>query len=321
MEEPKIMFISYRSPSYEEREKYGCLTLLGYTCDSKACESCAFKNCSYRRACIFAKRQSFRFIIVPPSRILAPDAILSVSDFLEYCNELKDSITVADIFVRFEITHDSYWTLMEKELWAMQNHEHKEYNDSYQVSLDLNGTPLSEYYPIESMDNNKHDLYWRLLYYLRPENRHNHAWGRFASSFMLRCHKCGHVTIMSARALKTMTKYNLQLSCPWCNDGRFTFHYEWGPAQPAKVFYDGIPNKEILPLAPDDVINLLLDNSHKTPQKYPLVCVKGEIFTDGIAWPQIIGMVYNSIRCGDSLVIRYRDRVSNIHEKLLWSYR
>ncbi|MCM1140608.1 MAG: hypothetical protein NC453_18715 [Muribaculum sp.] len=243
---------------------------------------------------------------------------MSVSDFLEYCNELKDYISRADLFIRFEIAKDSYWTLMEKALWAMKDRSQKDYNDSYEIYLNKNECTQSKFYPIEAMDKNKHDLYWRVLYYLKPENRHIHAWGRFSLCFMLRCHKCGHVTVISRKALKTMTKFNLQLACPWCDEGKFTFHYKWGPAQPAKVFYDGISNKDILPLTPDNIIDLLLDNSHKTPREYPLICAKGEAFPESMDWPQIAGMIYNSVRCGDSIVMRYRDVNSILNEKLLW---
>lgn len=199
---PDSMFISYRSPSYVEREKYNCRTLRGLKCDLKISQYCPNNNCSYKRAATFALRQEYKPIILPPSRMLSPDALLSVSDYLEYCNEIRQYMNAADIFIRFEIDHDSYWTLMEQKLWSMKDRSDIDFNDTYEIYLDSDNKTQSEYFDLRPMDNNSKELYRRILYYIKPENYHTHEWGRYVSCFMLRCPQCGFVMILSRRALK-----------------------------------------------------------------------------------------------------------------------
>lgn len=317
MENPESMFISYRSPSYVEREEYNCRTLRGQKCDLKISQQCPHNNCSFKRAATFALRQQYKTLILPPSRMLSPDALLSVSDYLEYCNEIRQYLNAADIFIRFEINHDSFWTLMEEKLWSMKDRSENNFNDTYEIYLDSENMTQSEYFELGPMDNNSRKLYWRILYYLRPENYHLHEWGRYVSCFMLRCPQCGSVTILSKRALKTMMTNNLLLSCPCCGNGKFSFHYKWGPRQPAKVYYEDTEINDINPIEPDDVVDLILDQTKSAPKFFPLVCVKDEHFPKANDWSVISGNIYNSVVCSDTLVLRYHDN-NGLREVLMW---
>lgn len=311
-----VMFISYRSPSIDDREYYNCKTLRGVECTLNNCLSCNYHNCSFRRAVIFAKRQTYRTIIIPPSRMLAPDALISVSDFVEYCTELEDFISRANLFIRFEIEKDSYWTLMESMLWSMKSNR-LHVNDTYEISLN-NEETQSRTIEIPTMESGNRKFYWRILYYLRPENRHNFAWGRYSDCFLSRCPCCGNITILSRRALKIIGEYNIKLSCVYCGEGFFSYSYKWGPKQPAKVHYSGLQGGNIEAVEPDDVITLLLDKTKMAPENYAIICSENETFSEGIPMSKLFNMAYNQVVCKKNLELRYY-RNKTLVRQTIWS--
>lgn len=110
---------------------------------------------------------------------------------------------------------------------------------------------------------------------------------------------------------------NLQLSCPSCGNGKFSFHYKWGPRQPSKVYYEDIEINDIRPIDPEDVIDLVLDHTKYAPKYFPLVCVKDEYFPKANDLSVIAGDIYNSVVCSDTLVLRYFNK-NELREIIMW---
>lgn len=277
----QTIFVSYRSPAFEDLVIHKCRVLNGRECTRKSSITCSYKECSFRRATLFASKHiNYNFIIVPPVYILNPQDLLRVFDFISHCPQLYNNICASDFFMRFDIKEDSYWTEMEKVFWKM-----KCYNSQRNTFLNVkqNGEEYDVYEEsFTPIDKNKYKLYSRLIYYIQPNNKFDHAWGKYSYCFVQRCPSCGKVFLLSLNAIKHLESKKEHLSCPYCNNGKFTYFYKKG-IFPVKCEYKGPINKYAI-LSPGYIISLLLD-SHKTAPKdgTPLICMSKENFRDEIA--------------------------------------
>ena len=129
------VFISYRSTPYSELRRCGCSVVHDKgKCDCKTAINCDILHCSFRRAAIFANRQTYKCYIVPPTFMLPPESLLRVSDFFEKSHELFNLISNCDVFVRFEIDEDSIWTDLEMRFWKRHSLRKNE-NRYYEIQL------------------------------------------------------------------------------------------------------------------------------------------------------------------------------------------
>lgn len=314
------MFISYRSPSYNELRKNGCKILNSQECTLQNAAYCSYKKCSFRRAAVFSMRQNYKTIIVPPLYILSPDVLLSVKDFFRYCPSLQQCIGAADIFVKFEIEKDSFWTLIEENLWRSKCYRKNMECIVNDIKLDYEGNTQHRQRYLAAMDKSEFNLYWRLIHYIQPENIHDHGWGKYADCFVQVCPSCGQIFLISLSALKFLYKNDLGLSCPACRCGNFAYHYDWSAKYPVRFNYKG-PHNLNTTLDPDLMIRLLLDTNSKAPaEEIPLICLSTESFPDGIAFSQMMGMladIFRKIVVTGYLELRIYD--SNRHRINRWA--
>lgn len=75
----QTIFVSYRSPAFEDLVMHKCRVLNGRECTRKSSITCSYKECSFRRASLFASKHiNYNFIIVPPVYILNPQDLLTI---------------------------------------------------------------------------------------------------------------------------------------------------------------------------------------------------------------------------------------------------
>lgn len=283
-------FISFRSTSYKELLENGCIMVSGKVCNKDNALKCRYERCSFRRAVIFANQQkAIDCFIVPPKFILPPNALLTSFNYFEYLPDIKYIIENSDFFVRFELEEDSFWTEMELNFW--KSHCRKTGTKTV-IVVTSNGSISEEKF--SPMDKTEAQYYWRLMYYTRKENYHDHAWGRFSNCFVQICPSCGNMTLVSAAALRYMINHNISLVCPHCNINRFSYCYK---NKMGLYFFDCTKETGTRQPIPTEQINELLLKSHKRLlAKSPLVCMSNESFPEQIALIVMIHAIGNWVR-------------------------
>lgn len=276
------IFISYRSPKYEDLKKNKCRVVLGQKCDGNLALSCKFENCSYRKAIIFANSYSqYKSVVIPPTYILDPKDLLRVFDFMSYTPQLYYSIMNSDYFIRFDIENDSYWTKMELDFWKMKCLK-KSWSKYLVASSCSDGNFNLSEESFTPLTKNDYELYWRMVYYIQPEHKFDHAWGKYANCFLQRCPNCGNHWLLSIKAIKYLSDNRLAYSCPFCHGGNFSYTYDKS-LHPVEFNYSGKENIYKV-LEPKFIRDLLLDCNSKAPKNsIPLICMSKEKFHDGIA--------------------------------------
>lgn len=272
------VFISYRSTSYKKLNESGCAVIKnGKKCDCQTAPSCPVQDCAFKRAAIFANKQdNYKCYIVPPVYMLPPNTLLTPIDFYQHLPLLSNNISQSDIFVRFELEEDSFWTYLEYELWRRRSIDLPE-NNFYTVWLDAYGKTNFKGYTFDNMSKNDARLYWRLLYYTSPDHYHDHEWGRYSNCFISICPNCGEITLYSLAALKYMIKHNIRIKCTHCRNASFSFQFKSHWRNIITYDYHG----EIKPtpsLSNEFVISLLLDSNKEILNHIHLICMSYESF-------------------------------------------
>ena len=302
------IFVSFRSTPYRDLANNGCKLVSGEKCSPKQAIICHYENCSYRRAIIFASQhKSHNFIIVPPEYILPPNTLLTAMNYFEFLPDIKQAIESVDSFMRFEIDKDSFWTDMELNFWKSYCRG-QNVNTFYTVSFD--GERDKKLF--SPMDKNEAKYYWRLMYYTRRENYHDHAWGTFSNCFIQQCPICGKLLLISRSALKNLIKNNNGLVCPHCNQNTFMYYRNNRDLYSFKCS----KNSEPLYVIPTKHINdLLLGTDKHVLSDSPLICMSHESFVQQIAltvmWNDLKDLAKKSIS-GSHLEIRECDESGKI---------
>ena len=272
------VFISYRSTSYKKLSESGCDVITkGKKCDCQSASFCPVQDCAFKRAAIFANRQDkYKCYIVPPVYMLPPNTLLTPIDFYQHLPLLSNTIFKSDIFVRFELEEDSFWTYLEYELWRRRSMDLSE-NKYYTVWLDGDGKTNFEGYTFEKMSKNEARLYWRLIYYTSSEHYHLHEWGRYSNCFISICPYCGEITLYSLTALKFMIKSNIRIKCTHCYNSSFSFQFKSRWQNIITYDYRGEIN-HTRTLTNDFVVSLLLDSNKELLNHLHLICMSYESF-------------------------------------------
>lgn len=270
------IFVSFRSTPYRELSHNGCKVVSGGKCSPKLAISCHYENCSYRRAVLFASQhKNINFIIVPPEYILPPNTLLTAMNYFEYLPDIKQAIESVDSFLRFEIQEDSFWTDMEMKFWKSHCRS-KEINSFYTVSP--SGEINKELF--SPMDKNEAKYYWRLMYYTRRENYHDHAWGTYSNCYIQQCPICGKLLLISRTGLKYLIRNNKGLVCPHCEQNIFTYD----KSNKGLFSFKCSNNSKSVHAIPTRHINDLLLGTDMNLLSYsPLICMSHESFVQQIA--------------------------------------
>ena len=294
------VFISYRSTNAEQLFQNGCPVLCyGSICDCSKAEHCPVATCKFKRVAIFANRQKYECKVVPPMFMLPPHTILRPMDFFGNLHFLSHMIFSSDIFVRFEIQEDSYWTSMELELWKMHSHELHE-NRYFNVWLDENGVTLFKEFSFNEIEFSHCGIlpspyYERLLYYTQPSNWHYHAWGRLSDCFINVCPNCGKITLYSTKALKQLINNRLQISCTHCNNASYEFHYVNEEKNIIRYTYHGDYHYSSL-IVPELVNSILLKSKFEELSDMHLICMSYESFPENISMIKAGSIIYGGIK-------------------------
>jgi hypothetical protein len=273
------VFISYRSTNAEQLFRNGCPVLRqGSTCDCLKAEHCSVGDCEFKRVAIFANRQKYDCKVVPPMFMLPPHTILSPMGFYKNLRELKRLISVSDIFVRFEIQEDSYWTTMELEIWKVYSHHNRFFN----VWLDQTGATSYNEQLFKEISKDEKRYYQRLLFYTDVDNWHTHAWGRFSDCFINVCPNCGKLTLFSDKALEHLICIQGKIHCTHCNNAQFEFTHVKGAGGLVRYKYSGDYHFSNI-LFPEIVNTILLNSKFDELKDMHLICMSYESFPDKIA--------------------------------------
>lgn len=277
------IFVSYRSPIYEDLVRNKCKILQGGECTPEISKSCSFKDCSYRKACIWRSQYpDYDIVIVPPTYILNPKDLLTVFDFIRYCPELYKAIRSANQFVRFGIENDSFWTEIELYFWKMHCFKWKINPEALTVKSEIDGTYSMTKSTFTPFTKNDYDLYWRMVYYIQDEHKFDTIWGKYANCFVQKCPNCGNNLLLSPKAVNYLIANNIKYTCPFCREGHFSYKYNGGKHLVA-CNYNG-PESDYKKMSPDFIVSLLLDSHRKSPKNStPLICMSRETFRDKIA--------------------------------------
>lgn len=312
------VFISYRSPSYDQLKENNCKLLNGKICNKQTAPDCSFKMCSFRRASIFANRQDFNCNIVSPRAILPHNVLLTPKDFFKFCPALKHLIARHDAFVRFEIDNnkqnDSFWTNVELDFWKIACNNKKLSHVYYNVNLDQEEKTNWVSVEFSPISNERIKLYSKIMVFIEPSpHSPESAWGRYANCFIQICPNCKNIFLLSIKALKYLSKNRKQICCPYCQKGKYlyTFH-EWG-YYPVTYNYSGKKNL-YTSISPDMMIKLLLDEHKKSPRNYALICMNIESFPIGIPLIQLGGLfidMLKKITFDGTLEVRFFDSKTN----------
>jgi hypothetical protein len=314
------VFVSYRSTPYNKLKESGCRVILDEAnCDCQSAPKCPVQDCAFKRAAIFANRQDkYNCYIVPPIYMLPPNTLLAPIDFYRHLPMLDNSILDSDIFVRFEIDEDSFWTSLEYEMWRRRSLKLND-NVYYKVRLDTNGKTNAEKVSFERMTKNEDQLYWRLIYYAQKENYHNTAWGRYANCFINVCPNCGEITLYSIAALKYLINNNIRIDCTHCGNATYLFHLNNRRRFIITYDYFGDINKTH-PLSNDLVIRLLLDSKEELLNNIHLICMSHETFPEYIALVVFIADLKNLLKkqlFGSDLEMRTYHNGTIVKKKLV----
>lgn len=291
----KKVFISYRSTNAEQLFKNGCSVLHdGMDCDCTKAMHCHINNCEFKRVATFANRQKYDCLVIPPMYMLPPYTILRPFDFYSCHHKLHNLISNCDIFVRFEITEDSYWTFMELELW--QNHAFDiECNLFYDVWLDQSLSTNIKENRFNKIDKNRKRYYERLLYYTQPDKWHYHAWGRLSECYMSICPNCGKMTLYSTKALRCLIDNHIKISCTHCKNATYEYHSVNKEQSIVWCNYIGEQHFSVV-LLPEIVNKVLLDSKLDKMNDMHLICMSYESFPENIAMIKVGGMIIDGVK-------------------------
>lgn len=301
-----VLFISYRSPSYDNLKKNNCALQNGGICKygNPTFNHCTYTNCTYKRAAYYAKSlvdsgQISSWYIMPPQAMLPPNVVMTPIDFMELLPDLSDILNRCNCFLRFCINEsgDSFWTLLEMEIWRRYQSANNRIPQEYSVLSDTSGNyKMKGPFNLAKMGENGIRLYARIKVYIIPQAMSaGHFWGRYARSILIQqCHSCGCVFGVSAKAFRFLQERRLSIQCPKCNKSGFKYNTAQDKIRkyPFRYSFSGERNL-ISPLHPDTMIDLLLDNTKYCPKDIPLFCMSKEEFPKEekliILWPYYIG--------------------------------
>lgn len=302
----KNVFISYRSTPYTQLVAQGCKVVNNNEkCNCDIALKCSVQNCEFKRASIFARKQTYNCFLVPPIYMLPPNTILTPIDFYQNLPLLQSLISKSDIFVRFEISEDSFWTNLEFDFWRKRSIDLQD-NICYNVWLDEDEETQSEALSFPSMSKNKAYLYWRLLHYTSNEHKFDHEWGRYSNCFICTCPNCGRISLYSLNALNYLIKKDLTIRCTHCHEASFSFNIKSKWRNLITFDYQGNHNPTT-PLSNDFIMNLLLNSKKEVLDQIHLICMSHETFPKMIAMtaaPQLIKDIIKKHITGTHIELR-----------------
>lgn len=238
-------------------------------------------------------------IIVPPKSVLPEGALLTACDCIELMTYLYDALQQCDVFLKVDKDDwaGSYWTLLEQELWRY--HAKTTIPLAYTVRLapDEQGFWISqEAEELEPLTSNSRTLWARLKVYIKPEPMTaGHFWGRYSRNCLIvgcRAPTCRRSFLISQKAVENLIASERDVLCPFCRNTQFRFEVRKG-RWPWRVDIS-LADKKMqpvppLPLGPDIMIGLLLDDAKRKPDGFPLFCCVNESFpTDAM---QVVNFV------------------------------
>lgn len=272
----KKAFVSFRSTPYNDLLKNGCKMILGESCDANKALKCPYTDCSYRKAVVFSNYQKYiDCYIIPPKYILPPNTLLTAFNYFEYLPDIKNIIESSDYFIRFDIQTDSFWTEMELNFW--KSHCRKTgANTIFEVSSE-GKVSETEFSP---MDKSEATFYWRLMYYTRKDTYGDHAWGKFANTFIQKCPTCGKTLLISTEALRYMLRNEMTLVCPHCKANKFTYYKN--SIGLCSFKYTGGNDITHEPIPTEYITDLLLKSKKSLLAQTPLLCMSNESFPEQI---------------------------------------
>jgi hypothetical protein len=339
----KNIFISYRTNPLSPSELGNCISSNRNICDGRSdlYKKCNVVNCSYRQCRLLSDRLKEEkliqgSIIFPPASLLPQDALISPGDFMKLMKSIDERILDTDAFVRYNlnISGDSYWTNLEKEMWRRHTNKPEMYQiDKNDQQYSING-PIT----LEPMSNNNKTLWARIKVYIEPEPLSSgHFWGRYSrSTGVVQCKSCGFVFLISRKAVRYLIANNEYTNCPCCGLG--SFHFQTKPFYNSDVKFEKKwdlfykcstekPNPNLPAIDIDRMIDVLLDNTKGAPKQLPLACMTDERFpTDteltldvmvppvGIAKATLRFIGKTLSNKNSKLVIRYWDEESHYKE-------
>ena len=338
----KATFISYRTGTLSSSMKENCAIFWGGDCNRKnrmyeKCKQieCSYRQCNALRKLLIDEGVTDDCFIMPPSAILPPNVALCVLDFFEQMISIYDVMYKTDSFIRFNIAehNDSFWTLLEREIWRRHNSNPVEFhvNPNNDNSVGFEGpcelTPMSK---------SGITVLTRIRSYIINEPKSaGHFWGRYTrSTVVVKCTSCSTHYLISRRVAKHLIENKLHLFCQSCGKAKFEFsktpfdHLDVNVSKGWSLFYQCISEyctDTVSPLDTDRMINVLLDDSNICPEAFPLICfhsesfrTEGSIAIDFIVPP--IGIAKYTYRCmqkilsheDDHIELRYRNERNEV---------
>jgi hypothetical protein len=319
------LFISYRSPSYEDLKKNNCVIQNGEICqfENAIFNSCKYNDCIYKKASWYADglRKNGRissWYLMPPQALIPSNVVMVPIDFMELLPVLYEALYKSKFFLRFCVYErgDSFWTLLEREIWRRHQSANDKIPQEYSVINNSDIFTIEGPLDLKKMSKNGIALYTRLKLYIMPEPMTvGHFWGRYARSVLVQqCLACGNLFGVSAKAFSYLKNEKIGIVCPKCAKGYFYYQSAQDKIRKYtfRYSYEGERNP-LFPIHPDTMFALLLDNTKHCPQNIPLYCMSRERFPkeEELAglWPLYLGKSLINLLAGESdlgyLVLRY----------------
>ena len=266
----RTFFCSYRSPKYEDLTKNHCAMLLD---DKVQCcagndvfRKCCHQDCSYKKLVNAAsniirknREQVEYYRHIPPRYILPNNVLLTPREMMELTPMMFNGMIHSKHFVLFRLDErgDSFWTLLEKEIWKNYRLFHKQKPIIYlatesnlQNKIELEGDVSEPLSYICSKIRTKDELW------VGPVPPPLPSWSKLSDNIYIQsCPSCGNSFVMSSRFIHTLIKKHLEVSCPHCKNSFFTYSYV---GQHVIYTHNGNTNYNNVILPPNFVASLLL---------------------------------------------------------------